>query len=91
MLGSTDVQVARLFQRRIALDTLVGGVLGALVALGVVALVGWQLGALGSDLLAGLSLSTRDWVVLGALPLVFALLATLSARSAVLAALRRIL
>lgn len=91
MLGSTDVQVARLFQRRIALDTLVGGVLGALVALAVVALVGWRIGALGSDLLAGLSLSTRDWVVLAVLPLAFALLATLSARGAVLAALRRIL
>ncbi|MFX5587301.1 hypothetical protein ABTE16_21390, partial [Acinetobacter baumannii] len=25
MLGSTDMQIARLFQRRIALDTLIGG------------------------------------------------------------------
>ena len=91
MLGSTDVQVARLFQRRIALDTLVGGVAGTLAALGVVTLIGWQIGALGSDLLAGLSLGTRDWIVLGALPLAFAVLATLAARSAVLAALRRIL
>ena len=30
MLGSTDVQVARLFQRRIALDTLAGGAIGTL-------------------------------------------------------------
>lgn len=91
MLGSTDVQVARLFQRRIALDTLIGGVGGAVVAAGVVALVGWQIAALGSDLLAGLSLGTRDWLVLGGLPLAFALLATLAARGAVLGALRRIL
>ena len=91
MLGSTDVQVARLFQRRIALDTLIGGVLGTVVAGGVVMLIGWQLTTLGSDLLGGLALGTRDWVLLGALPLVFALLATLAARQAVLGALGRYL
>lgn len=91
MLGSTDVQVARLFQRRIALDTLIGGVLGTILAVGVVLLVGWQLTTLGSDLLGGLSLGTRDWVVLAALPFGFALLATLAARQAVLGALRRYL
>lgn len=91
MLGSTDVQVARLFQRRIALDTLIGGVLGTIGAVGVVLLVGWQLTTLGSDLLGGLSLGTRDWVLLGALPFVFAVLATLAARQAVLGALGRYL
>lgn len=91
MLGSTDVQVARLFQRRIALDTLLGGVLGTGFAVGTVMLVGLQLAALGSDLLNGLELSTRDWLLLALLPIVFALLATLAARLAVLGALRRIL
>lgn len=91
MLGSTDVQVARLFQRRIALDTLIGGVLGTVGAVGVVLLVGWQLTTLGSDLLGGLSLGTRDWVLLGALPFAFAVLATLAARQAVLGALGRYL
>lgn len=91
MLGSTDVQVARLFQRRIALDTLVGGVIGAGFAVAVVGLVGRQLTTLGSDLLGGLTLATRDWVLLAALPLAFALLATLAARQTVLRALRRYL
>ena len=91
MLGSTDVQIARLFQRRVALDTLIGGAIGTLAALGVVGVIGWQLAALGSDLLGALTLGTRDWIVLGGLPLAFALLATLAARSAVLGALRRIL
>lgn len=91
MLGSTDVQVARLFQRRIALDTLVGGMLGMGVALGAVALVGARLDALGSDLIAGLALGPGDWTVLVGLPIVFALLATLAARLAVLSALRRVL
>ncbi len=91
MLGSTDVQVARLFQRRIAIDTLLGGVIGTVIAIGVIALVGVQLTALGSDLLAGLALSLRDWVVLGGLPVAFAVLATLAARQAVLTTLGRYL
>jgi len=91
MLGSTDVQVARLFQRRIGLDTLIGGVIGMAVAFGVVMLVGAQLDALGSDLVAGLRLGVGDWVILACLPVAFALLATLAARLAVLAALRRVL
>jgi cell division transport system permease protein len=91
MLGSTDVQVARLFQRRIGLDTLVGGVIGMAVAVGVVLLVGVQLDALGSDLVAGLRLGMGDWVILACLPLAFAMLATFAARLAVLAALRRVL
>jgi cell division transport system permease protein len=91
MLGSTDVQVSRLFQRRIALDTLIGGVLGTVLAGGLVALVGVQLGALGSDLLSGLTLAPRDWLLLALLPVAFALLATLAARVAVTGALGRIL
>jgi len=89
MLGSTDVQVARLFQRRIALDTLFGGVLGTALAIGTVVLIGVQLTALGSDLLGGLDLSSRDWVLLGLFPIAFALLATVAARLAVLGVLRR--
>lgn len=91
MLGSTDVQVARLFQRRIGMDTLIGGMAGMLVALAVVALVGAQFDALGSDLFAGLRLGPGDWGMLVCLPLAFALLATLAARLAVLVALRRVL
>ena len=91
MLGSTDVQVARLFQRRIALDTLIGGVLGTVLAAGTVVLVGVQLATLGSDLLNGLALGERDWLLLALLPIAFALLATFAARLAVLGALRRIL
>jgi cell division transport system permease protein len=91
MLGSTDVQVARLFQRRIALDTLLGGLLGTGLALVVTGAIGWQLAMLGSDLLGGLTLATRDWILLGGLPIAFALLATLAARQAVLGTLGKYL
>ena len=91
MLGSTDVQLARLFQRRIAIDTLVGGAAGTVLAAIVTAAMGTRLAALGSDLLDGLTLGQRDWALLAMLPLAFALLATVAARYAVLRALSRIL
>lgn len=84
MLGSTDLQVARLFQRRIAFDTLIGGALGSFAALGVVWFLQARFGALGSEILSGVALEQRDWFILILLPLSFALLATFAARIAVL-------
>jgi cell division transport system permease protein len=91
MLGSTDVQVARLFQRRIALDTLMGGLLGTVLALGLVWFLQSRFGALGSEMLSGVALQQRDWFLLLLLPLSFALLATFAARVAVLRALGKTL
>jgi cell division transport system permease protein len=91
MLGSTDVQVARLFQRRIALDTLMGGLLGTLLAMGLVWFLQSRFGAIGSEMLSGVALQQRDWFVLLLLPLSFALLATFAARVAVLRALGKTL
>jgi len=89
MLGSTDRQVARLFQRRIATDAALGGGAGALAAAMVVWLVGGQLGALGSELVGAARLSAGDWVVLALLPAAFVGLAIVAARRAVVGALER--
>lgn len=89
MLGSTDVQVARLFQRRIAIDTLTGGAIGTAAALIFVAFIGTRLGALGAGIVAGIGLRAGDWALLALLPLLFTLLATLAARIAVLRTLGR--
>ncbi len=91
MLGSTDLQVARLFQRRIAFDTLIGGAAGTLAALGLVWFLQSRFGALGSEILSGVALEQRDWFLLLLLPLSFALLATFAARLAVLRKLGRTL
>ena len=91
MLGSTDRQVERLFQRRIALDTLLGGLLGTSAALAAAWLLGRQAGALGSELLSGVALDRADWIMLASIPLLFALLAMVAARSGVLRALGRTL
>lgn len=89
MLGSTDSQVARLFQRRIALDTLTGGAGGTAAALVVVGVIGLRVAALDSGLASGVVLNSFDWCVLVALPVAFALLATIAARIAVLGTLKR--
>lgn len=91
MLGSTDLQVARLFQRRIAFDTMIGGAVGTLGALGLVWFLQSQFGALGSEVMAGVALQQRDWFLLLLLPIGFALLATFAARITVLRALGRTL
>jgi len=89
MLGSTDRQVARLFQRRIATDAGIGGGAGAIAAAAVVWLVGGQLGALGSQLVGAARLGLSDWIVLALLPLAFVGLTIVAARRAVVGALER--
>ena len=91
MLGSTDRQVARLFQRRVALDAALGGGIGGLAALVVAWAIGGQVRTLGSELLGGAELGTGDWVTLVVLPLLFVALATSAARAAVTRQMRRML
>ena len=91
MLGSTDVQVARLFQRRIARDTGIGGTIGTVAALLVIAFLSMRLAGLGSALTSGVSIGAGGWVALALLPLAFVVLATVSARVAVLSALGKTL
>ena len=86
-IGATDEQVARLFVRQIAIDALLGGVIGAAVAGLIIALI---LGGAGTaTMLAGAPpLGWRDALWLATLPLAIALLATLVARWALHRALR---
>lgn len=91
LMGATDVQIARLFQRRIGLDALFGGLLGFTVALLVIILLSARLAATGSDLLAAINLPWTSWAVLAALPAGGVLLATLVARWTVLRSLGRLL
>ena len=91
MMGSTDLQVARLFQRRIAVDSLFGGGLGLSAAILVLVLVGQRFSALGSGLLAGESFPIIGWLLLALIPLAVTGLAMLMARWTVLSALKRML
>jgi cell division transport system permease protein len=91
MLGATDIQVARLFQRRIAIDAAVGGAAGGAAALAVLLLLGARTAALGSELLGQVALSPFDWVVVAVLPIAFVVLGTVAARVSVTRALGRTL
>ncbi|WP_420144122.1 cell division protein FtsX [Sphingobium sp.] len=91
LMGSTDVQIARLFQRRIGLDAMMGSALGFSFAAFVILLIGLRLSATGSDLIAAVSLDTPGWLILAVLPIFGAVLAMLTARWTVLRALGRAL
>lgn len=91
LLGATDIQIARLFQRRIAIDALMGGLLGLLAAAAVIGTIGIRLTALGSEWTGMATLSLWAWILLALLPVAGMALAMLAARWTVVAALRRIL
>ncbi|MGZ3270843.1 MAG: cell division protein FtsX [Croceibacterium sp.] len=91
LLGGTDGQIARIFQRSIAIDALVGGVVGLLLGLIALFLLGRQFAALGSGMVAGGGLGVADWIAIGAIPLAGVMIAMMTARITVLAALRRML
>jgi cell division transport system permease protein len=91
LLGASDVQIARLFQRRIALDALVGGGAGLALALLAMLVVSSRLSAIGSDLLGSLGFGWVGSLVIVTLPLWGTALAMLAARFTVLRALRRML
>lgn len=91
LLGATDLQIARLFQRRIALDALFGGVIGFALAALVVLLLANRISAVGSELLGTVTLPPGAWGALLGLPLAGALLATIAARLTVVSALRKML
>ena len=87
-VGATDLQITHLFQRRIAIDALAGSFAGTLAAAVVLLILGSG-AAFAGQLADGPLLHWADFLLLLALPLALSMLATLVARAAVLAALRR--
>ncbi len=86
-VGATDIQVTHLFQRRIAIDALMGSLVGAAAA-AIVLLFLAAGAAFAGQLTGGATLGVADLVVLALLPFALTILATFVARAAVLAALR---
>ena len=89
-VGATDLQVTHLFQRKLAIESFIGSVLGALAAALVLLLL--NAGAtFAGELTGGATLSPADLLILFLLPIMLTALATWVARTAVLAALRQAL
>lgn len=91
LLGGTDGQIAGVFQRAIARDAAIGGVVGLGLGIGAALLLGRQFAALGSGMVAGGGLAPLDWAILALVPVAGVVLALITARLTVVSALRRIL
>lgn len=91
LLGGTDRQIARVFQRSIGIDAIGGGIVGLMLAVVVILFLGRRFAGLGAGLVDSGSLGWSDWLLLALVPVAAALLAMLTARLTVLHALRRML
>lgn len=80
MLGASDRQVIRLFQRRMTRDVSFGALLGLGGALAVILLVGRSVSLIANDLVSSASLPDWGWGLLVLLPLAFVGLAWIAAR-----------
>ncbi len=91
LLGGTDSQVARVFQRSIGYDAAGGGTVGLALAMVVILSLGRRFASLGAGLVDSGALVWSDWLLLALVPLLSTLLAMLTARLTVLHALRKML
>jgi cell division transport system permease protein len=91
MMGGTDLQVARLFQRRVALDALFGGALGLTLAVAVIVLLGERIAALEPGLLSGASVPLYGWPLLLLIPVAVTGLSMAMARWTVQSTLKKML
>nr|WP_247711242.1 FtsX-like permease family protein [Qipengyuania vesicularis] len=91
LLGGSDDQIARIFQRSILLDAAVGGVLGLVIGVAAMSFLGSQFAALQSGMVAGGSLLAVDWVLILLVPLFAIAIAVYTARMTVLSSLRKTL
>ena len=91
LLGGTDEQISRLFQRRIALDALLGGVIGLVGGSVIIWLISGQLSALGSGLVQSVGLDWWSWLIIAVIPILGMFLAMVTAKLTVIGALKKIL
>ena len=90
LLGGTDEQISRLFQRRIALDALLGGLIGLVGGGAIIWLISGQLSALGSGLVQSVGLDWWSWLIIAVIPILGMFLAMITARWTVFGALKKI-
>ncbi|UVO55169.1 ABC transporter permease [Sphingomonas sp. SUN039] len=91
LMGATDRQISRLFERRVAQDAISGAALGFVVAILALILIGWRISAVESALVGSGTLGWLDWLLIAVLPVAGVALAIGAARLTVLRSLARIL
>lgn len=91
LLGGTDAQVTKIFQRSVLRDAVFGSVIGLVLGLAAVWLLGKQFAALDSGMIGGGGLDWNDWVVIAAIPVGGVLLALITGRITIGFALKSML
>ena len=91
LLGGTDAQVTRIFQRSVLRDAVFGAVIGLVLGLAAVWLLGRQFAALDSGMIGGGGLDWNDWLVIAAIPVGGVLLALITGRITIGFALKSML
>ncbi|MEP3422900.1 MAG: cell division protein [Erythrobacter sp.] len=91
LLGGTDAQVTKIFQRSVLRDAAFGAIVGLVLGLGAVWLLGQQFAALDSGMIGGGGLGWIDWLIIACIPLGGVLLALITGRITIGFALRSML
>ena len=87
-IGATDRQIVRLFERKIAVDAIVGAIGGTIAAALVLLLIGGGAAAIAGELTSTAPLGISDFIFLALLPIAAVALSVLVARWTLLRALR---
>jgi len=87
LLGATDVQIARMFQERMALDAIFGGFMGLAAAAVMLWLLGRGFSSMESGFTHMMAIPWGWWIILVLIPVLGVVLAVLTARITVRRAL----
>ena len=91
LLGGTDQQLVRVFQRSVVRDAVLGSAVGLVLGATAVWVLGLQFAALDSGMTSGGGLRSLDWAIIALIPIAGVILAMMTGRITILAALRRML
>lgn len=91
LMGSTDSQISRLFQRRVAADAFFGGGIGFIMGCATIIFLSMQLNDLISNAIAPISMPWYGWIILLCIPLFMGFLSIYMARWTVKRAMKKIL
>jgi len=91
LLGGTDAQVTRVFERPVVREAAFGALVGFIVGLAAIWLLGQQFASLDSGLVSGGGLSFVDWLIIAAIPVGGVLLAVITGRITIGHALKSML
>lgn len=91
LLGGTDAQVIRVFQKAVLRDAAIGAIFGLLIGVGAVWVLALQFGSLDGGMVSHGGLGIADWLAIAAIPVAAIVLALITARITIGFALRSLL